>query len=58
MKNLKNQITLVIIKYSVHAFKCTKNFIIMSLYELSLKIFIERMFFVVIYICLIINYFR
>jgi len=31
MKNLKNQITLVIIKYNVHAFKCVKNFIIMSL---------------------------
>jgi len=60
MKNLKNQITLVIIKYSVHAFKCAKNLIIMSyfLYELSLKIFIKRMFFVVIYICLIIYYFR
>jgi len=28
------------------------------LYELSLKIFIERIFFVVIYICLIIYYFR
>jgi len=31
MKNLKNQITLVIIKYSAHAFKYAKNFIIMSL---------------------------
>jgi len=60
MKNLKSQITLII-KYSVHAFKCAKNLIIMSLlllYELSLKIFIECMFFVVIYMCLIIYYFR
>jgi len=31
MKNLKNQITLVIIKYSVYAFKCAENLIIMSL---------------------------
>jgi len=31
MKNLKNQITLVIIKNSVHALKCAKNLIIMSL---------------------------
>jgi len=31
MKNLKNQITLVIIKYSVYAFKCAKNLIVMSL---------------------------
>jgi len=48
MKNLKNQ-TLVIIKYSVYAFKCAKNLIIMLyyfLYELSLKMFIERMFFI------------
>jgi len=31
IKNLKNQIILVIIKYNVHAFKCAKNLIIMSL---------------------------
>jgi len=31
MKNLKNQIILIIIKYSVHAFKCPKNLIIISL---------------------------
>jgi len=31
MKNLKNQITLIIREYSVHAFKCVKNLIIMFL---------------------------
>jgi len=40
MKNLKNQITLIIIKYSVHAFKCAKNLIIMSL--LLIRIIIEN----------------
>jgi len=40
MKNLKSQITLVIIKYSVHAFKYDKNLIIMSL--LPIWIIIEN----------------
>jgi len=31
MKNLKNQITLII-KYNVHAFKCAKNLIVISLF--------------------------
>jgi len=42
MKNLKNQITLVIIKYSMHAFKGAKNLpynVITSYMNYSLKIY-------------------